>query len=146
MSPALSSSARPTISASGLPSLPCTPATSSPVFPTRCTCASSIVLASCSASSCILLQRSGSTGCSARGLVGYEGHVPHIDDVQLRARFLGQVGGRGEGQLCLRRAVSGQEDLGRKDAHRFSLPLFDVLTALKPYDASRRALALPGKC
>src|SRR5215208_4939783 len=61
-------------------------------------------------------------GCSARGLVGYEGQVSHIDDVQLRACFLGQVGGRGEGQLCLLRAVGGQEDLGRKDAHRLSPP------------------------
>src|SRR5215208_5266598 len=40
-------------------------------------------------------------GCSARGLVGYEGHMSHIDDVQLRACFLGQVGGRGEGQFRL---------------------------------------------
>src|SRR5215217_7142970 len=61
-------------------------------------------------------------GCSARGLVGYQGHMSHIDDVQLRACFLGQVGGRGEGQLRLLRAVGGQEDLGRKDAHRFSPP------------------------
>src|SRR5215216_4277927 len=82
-------------------------------------------------------------GCSARGLVGYEGQVPHIDDVQLGVCFLGQVGGRGEGQLGLFRAVGGQEDLGRKDAHRVWLPSFDALTALKPYDASRRALALP---
>src|SRR5215208_3943049 len=80
MSPAPSSSASPTISASGLPSLACISAISPPLCPTRCICSSSFVLA-----------------C-----------------------FLGQVGGRGEGQFRLLRAVGGQEDLGRKDAHRFS--------------------------
>src|SRR5215216_7676777 len=43
----------------------------------------------------------------ARGLVVDERYVPHIDDVQLRACSLGQLRGRGGGQLRLPGAVGG---------------------------------------
>jgi hypothetical protein len=61
----------------------------------------------------------------------------------IRSRSGGQVGSGGCGQPCLRGAVGGKKDSGRKDAHRVA-SLFDAVTP-KTYDASAEVSALERK-
>src|SRR3712207_5206541 len=51
----------------------------------------------------------------------------HAEDVQLRVRGVGEVGGGASCQLCLARPVRGQQYLGREDTHRKSSLLGMVL-------------------